>query len=106
MEGLWFTNFNVGPEYSKGLVVLRDGQILGGDHGHTYTGTYSSDGPHLHARVCVTPYLWTPTPAPQPQHHSVMLTFSGTLDGDSATVSGHPDNREDVNVSVELRRAA
>jgi hypothetical protein len=35
-----------------------------------------------------------------------MLTFIGMLDGNSGTITGHPDDREDVNVSVELRRAA
>jgi hypothetical protein len=105
MEGLWFTHFNAGPEHGKGMVVLREGQILGGDQGHTYSGTYSSDGPQVHARVCVTPFVWTSTPSLLSQS-AIMLTFIGMLDGNSGTISGHPDDREDVNVSVELRRAA
>jgi T3SS negative regulator,GrlR len=106
MEGLWFAHFNAGPEYGDGMVVLRHGEILGGDRGHIYTGTYHSDGPYLYARVHVNPYVWTLALANQPLNETLNLTLRGQLSGNSAIVSGHPDNQNDVNVFVELRRAA
>lgn len=107
MEGLWFTHFSVGPEYGDGMVVLHDGQLLGGDHCHTYTGTYMVDTPNLYARVTVKPYVWDPeSPTLEHPEEPIMLTLTGTLSGHSAVVFGHPDNQEDVDISIEMRQAA
>lgn len=107
MEGLWFTHFNTGQEHGDGMVVLRDGQLLGGDSGHTYTGTYMIDEPNLYARIAVRPYSWD-SEAPEPEDHErpVMLTLTGTMTGHSAVIFGHPDNRDDIDVSIEMRQAA
>jgi hypothetical protein len=106
MEGLWFTHFSAGPEYGDGMVVLHDGEILGGDRSHTYTGTYHVDSYDLYARVLVKPYMWDIAEPSHPPQEPVMLTLTGTLKGSSAVVSGHPDNHEEVSVSIELRQAA
>lgn len=107
MEGLWFTHFTAGPEYGDGMVVLRDGQILGGDPGHTYTGTYMIDSPNVYARIEVKPYVWEPDVSTQEHpERPVMLTLTGTLTGHSAVVFGHPDDHEEVKIAVEMRQAA
>jgi hypothetical protein len=103
MEGLWHTHFKSGTAQGDGLVVLRDGEILGGDPAHTYFGTYQFDGPRLYARVNVHPY-GTGT-VPEHQDRPFTLGLAGTFAGNTAAVSGHPDERKDVSIEIELHKA-
>jgi len=104
MEGLWHAHFSAGPVHGEGLAVLRNGEILGGDLSHTYTGSYQEDGSHLYANVLVRPYAAENAPAEiEPP---VTFFLKGTLTGDLANVTGHPDNKPDLKVEVQLHRAA
>ena len=53
VEGLWIVQFH-GPQGNGGgvVVLLRD-QVLGGDSGFTYTGTYEFKDDAFKARVLV-----------------------------------------------------
>lgn len=102
MEGLWYAHFTAGPSHGEGMTVLHDGQILGCDRTHTYTGTYHFDGSLLYAYVHVNPT----EDNPEAEEHELNLFLKGSVAGDSAIVSGHPDDRSDVDIAVELRRAA
>lgn len=102
MEGLWYTHFTAGPSHGEGMTVLHDGQILGCDRVHTYTGTYHFDGSLLYAYVHVS----TTNDDPETEDQTVNLFLQGSVQGDSATVSGHPDDQTDMDIAVELRRAA
>jgi len=102
MQGLWYAHFTAGPVQGDGLAVLRDGEILGGDMAHTYSGSYREDGSLLYANVEVSPYQRSNTPADLA--HPVTFFLKGAVVGDSANISGHPDNRPDLAVSVELYR--
>jgi hypothetical protein len=104
MEGLWYTHFSAGPVHGDGMAVLRDGEILGGDPAHTYTGSYQSDGSNLYANVRVSPYMGATIPADMDR--PVTFFLRGSIAGDSATMSGHPDNKPDLTVAVELHRGA
>ncbi len=104
MEGLWHTHFSAGPAHGDGIVVLRNGEILGGDASHIYTGSYRTDGALVYLDVHVTRWLGERgSLAPEGPR---AFCFTGSVHGDSATVSGHPDDRRDVTVAVELHRAA
>jgi hypothetical protein len=104
MEGLWHAHFSAGPMQGDGLAVLRNGEILGGDLSHTYTGSYQEDGSHLYANVLVRPYAAGNAPAEIEQQ--VTFFLKGTLTGDLARVTGHPDDNPDLKVEVQLHRAA
>lgn len=104
MEGLWYTHFTAGTVHGDGLAVLRNGEILGGDPTHTYTGSYREDGSLLYASVEVSPYEGATTPADLA--HPVTFFLEGLVAGKSANVHGHPTNRPDVTISVEMRRGA
>jgi len=103
MEGLWYAHFTAGPVQGNGIAVLRNGEILGGDLSHTYTGSYRSDGPELYANVRVSPY--TMGPVPTDIEHPVTFFLSGSVHGDLANISGRADNRPDLALIVELHRA-
>jgi len=102
MQGLWYAHFKAGPVQGDGLAVLRDGEILGGDMAHTYKGSYREDGSLLYASVEVSPYERATMPADLA--HPIKFFLKGAVTGDSANISGHPDNRPDLTVLVELHR--
>lgn len=104
MNGLWHTRFNAGPAHGDGIVVLRDGEILGGDASHIYTGSYHTDGPLVYFDVHVA--RWLEKNAAADSESPRAFFFRGSVHGDSATVSGHPDDRREVTIAVELHRAA
>lgn len=104
MEGIWYTHFTSGPAHADGLAVLRNGEILGGDPGHTYTGSYQEDGANIYANVRVAPYTGSGIPADM--EHPITLFLKGSIKGNDATMMGHPNNRPDVMVAVELHKGA
>lgn len=102
-DGLWYAHFTAAGVQGDGMVVLRDGELLGGDPIHTYVGSYTTDGPQLYLNVRVSPYVGHgPTDIERP----IDFVFSGTTDGDSGKVSGFSNNHRDLKAIVELHRAA
>ncbi len=77
MNGLWIAHFNAGPAHGNGLAVFRAGEILGGDLAHTWVGTYEEEGPSLHARVRVAPYVQSQNGEPGVPERTVTMTLHG-----------------------------
>jgi hypothetical protein len=102
-EGLWYTHFTAGTAQGDGMAVLRDGEILGGDPAHTYTGSYTTDGPQLYLNVRVSPYVGH---VPADMDRPIEFVLWGSANGDSGQVSGCADNKRDLKVVVDLHRAA
>jgi hypothetical protein len=103
LDGLWYAHFTAGPVQGDGMAVLRDGEILGGDPVHTYTGSYTFDGPEVYLNVCVAPYSGrTPTDIDKP----IDFVLWGSANGDSAKVSGCANHHRELKAVVELHRAA
>ncbi len=104
MDGLWIANFTAGSAHGSGILVLRAGDLIGGDTGHTYKGNWQEDGPNLNARICVEP--WIPEEGQQAgtREQPFMITLTGSRTDKSATLHGHPDERPDLLVSVEMKR--
>ncbi len=85
------------------MAVLRDGEVLGGDPAHTYTGSYRSDGPELYLDLRVSPYAGhVPADMDRPMHFMLW----GSVNGDSGNLHGSADNAPDLKVTVDLHRAA
>lgn len=102
-DGLWYAHFSAGEVQGDGMAVLHDGQLLGGDPSHTYTGSYTSDGPELYLNVRVSPYEGhIPTDMTRP----VEFVLWGSASGDDAKVSGCADRNRNLKVVVDLHRAA
>jgi len=103
MEGLWYTHFTTGQTKGDGLAVLRDGEVLGGDALHVYKGSYQADGSHLYVNLRVSPH--ESAEAPSDMQHPVNVFLKGSITGDSAMVTGHPDRHDEVKIAVELHKA-
>jgi len=105
MKGLWIAHFNAGAAHGNGIAVFREGEILGGDFSHTWTGTYEEEGKSLYARIRVAPYTSHHEMEPMVQDRPMMLTLKGECDDRDALLTGHPDQSE-VQVSIEMHKAA
>jgi hypothetical protein len=53
IEGLWIVQFHGPQGIGRGVVVFAKGQVLGGDSGFTYAGSYELKGNQLAAKVLV-----------------------------------------------------
>lgn len=100
MEGIWYAHFTSAEVSGDGVAVLRNGKIEGGDPAHTYSGSYQEEGSDLYANVRVSPYVGSSLPADLT--HPITIFLRGSVTGDSAQVTGHPDNMPEALVSVEL----
>jgi T3SS negative regulator,GrlR len=102
MEGIWYAHYKSGEAFGDGVAVLYDGQIKGGDPSHTYSGSYQEEGSNLYANIRVSPFAGSALPADLT--HPITYFLRGSVTGDFAKVSGHPDNRPEAFVSIELRK--
>jgi len=79
MEGFWTVQFAGVQGWDSGVVTLVNGQVLGGDSGFMYIGTYAQQGSMLIAKIHVKQYV--------PGVRNVMgqsefdLELTGTLHG-------------------------
>ena len=105
MKGLWIAHFNSGAAYGNGIAVFREGEILGGDFAHTWTGTYEEEGRKLYARIRVAPYTLHHEMEAMVHDKPMMMTLIGECDEHDAVLAGHPDESE-VPVSIEMHKAA
>ncbi|MGA9585577.1 MAG: GrlR family regulatory protein [Terracidiphilus sp.] len=102
MEGIWYAHFTSGELNGVGVAVLHNGQVEGGDPAHTYSGSYQEEGNNVYANVRVSPYAGSTQPADLT--HPITYFLRGSVTGDLARVSGHPNNKPEALVSVELRK--
>jgi hypothetical protein len=74
----------------SGVVIFRDGTILGGDAYLYYTGSYTVNGDAFKGEVTVSQHTRSPdlNPLFGGQDHPVGIGLSGTSAGTSAVVNG------------------
>ena len=106
MDGLWIANFSAGAAHGSGILVLHSGELIGGDFAHTYKGSWNEDGPSLNARVRVEPWTAQEQSETGSREAPFMMTLTGTSAENVATLHGHPDDRPELFISVEMKRAA
>lgn len=106
MDGLWIANFTAGTAHGSGVVIVRSGEIMGGDLAHTYKGSWYEDGTMLNARVRVEPWTAKEESEAETREKPLMLTLKGSCTDKSATLAGHPDEKPDLLISIDMKRAA
>ncbi len=106
MDGLWIAHFTAGAAHGNGLVILRAGEVLGGDLSHTWQGELHEDGPNVNARVRIGPWTAREATVQPGGEQPFMMTLSGSCTDRSASLHGHPDEKPDLPIQIELKRAA
>jgi hypothetical protein len=104
MEGYWLTHFRVGERHGEGMVMMRAGELLGGDLEHVWSGTWEEEDGRVFARIRIVPFVSRAEEGMMAREMPLILTLTGTHTEDTARLEGHPDAREDVVYQVEMRR--
>jgi hypothetical protein len=107
MDGLWTIEFgSTAGRFGAGVVVLRDGIIMGGDNGYFYLGTYELLGPReFEAVLNVTPFVEGIESVFLTLGRNIQLKLSGALTSDGhATARGYPVAMPDFALGVKLVR--
>jgi T3SS negative regulator,GrlR len=105
IDGLWIVQYHGPQGDGGGVVVLVRGQVLGGDSGFTYDGTYEVKNDAFKAKVSVKNFdpaipnvLGVPTP--------YELLIEGRLQGDSINGTGALAIAPDSKIVVRLKKTA
>ena len=85
LNGLWTVRFERAQAHASAIVVLLNGQLLGGDSGFFYTGSYEMFDEVFRARIAVTQYDSTVS-GPFRFERRCVLILEGKIGSD--TVSG------------------
>jgi hypothetical protein len=103
IEGLWIVQYEGTAGGDGGVIVFVKGQVLGGDNGFVYTGTYQSDAKAVSARVLVRNF--------NPTIGNVLgikrdfeLTVQGAINGDVIKGSASLINHEGPGLVVKLTK--
>lgn len=103
LDGLWIVRYHGPVGVGGGVVVFTKGQVLGGDSGFAYVGTYEQIGDSLKARVSATNFdPNVPSVLGIPGNHDLLI--EGKIKDDAIEATGalvtHPDSK----IVVELSR--
>ncbi len=91
----------------SGVIVFRDGTILGGDAFLFYTGTYESDGIILKGEMQIDQHTKPRDVAPLFGGRSVGIGFSGKIgDGESVMSGTALFGKQSIRFTATLRRIA
>ncbi len=102
IEGLWIVQVHGPQGVGGGVVVFTKGQVLGGDSGFAYVGTYEEKGDVLKARVAATHFDQNiQSVLGIPGDHD--LVFEGKIKDDKIDATGalvvYPDTKFVVQLS-------
>lgn len=103
VDGLWIVQYHGPQGDGGGVVVLIKGQVLGGDSGFAYDGTYEMKGDVFTGKVSVKnfdPAIPNVLGVPSP----FQLLIDGTLRGDSIDGTGALAIAPDSKIVVRLKK--
>lgn len=72
----------------SGVIVFRDGKLLGGDAYLFYTGSYTTRDNAMRGEVIINQHTPSPDERPLFGGQQVSIGFSGKIDGNAGTMSG------------------
>jgi T3SS negative regulator,GrlR len=103
VNGLWTAEFSGGNGSGTGIVVLADGQILGGDTTYYYSGNFTEMGTQLKGNLDVVHYSG-PLNNIFGRLRSIHLLFEGAVGDDLIMARGYDPAAPERNLSIRLRR--
>lgn len=76
------------PDRGSGVMVLRDGAMLGGNGSLFYTGSYTVEGRKWKGELVTSPHTRNPGPTTVFENRDSSIGFGGTFDDDGAEARG------------------
>lgn len=104
MEGYWLTHYDAGSAHGDGIAMLHGGELVGGDLEHIWTGTYEEEDSHVYARIRIVPFVSRLEEESMAREKPIIMSLQGSCTEESATLDGHPDQREDLPFHVVMRK--
>jgi hypothetical protein len=104
MEGYWLTHYESEAAHGDGIVMLHEGELVGGDLEHAWMGTYEEEPPKVYARIRISPSISHSEEGTMAREPSMIVNLSGFCTDEIATLDGHPEGREDLHYHVEMRK--
>jgi hypothetical protein len=102
IDGLWIVRYHGPGGVGGGVVVFTKDQVLGGDSGFAYVGSYEEKGDTLKAKVSTTQFdPNVPSVLGVPGNHELVIEGkikNDTIEGTGALVT-HPDTKIVVQLS-------
>lgn len=108
-NGLFFVRVQAGDggrAESGGIVVLRDGKILGGDPFHYYVGTFTGADGRWKGEFTIRQHTRSDLAVPIFGGHEVIVTFAGSYDDEAAEVEATSSAGGAPGFRLSLRRIA
>ena len=104
MEGYWLTHYDAGAAHGEGIVMLHEGELLGGDPERLWIGTYEEQGPRVYARMRIVPRVTRLEKGMMAREKPMILSLEGHCTDHYARLEGHPDGREELPFQVTMRK--
>jgi hypothetical protein len=102
-DGLWIVQFHGPQGVGGGVVVLTRGQVLGGDSGFTYSGTYELKDDVFKAKVHVKNFdSAIPNVVGIPGDFDLLV--EGKMQGDNINGTGALTTHPDAKIVVRLAK--
>ena len=101
MEGYWLAHYDSGERHGQGMVMLRGGDLLGGDLEHVWSGTYEEESATLSARIRIVPFVSCAEERSMARELPVIVDLSGVCTDDFALLEGW---RAGERFRVEMRK--
>lgn len=104
MNGYWLAHYDSGARHGEGIVMLRGGDLMGGDLEHVWTGTYEEESPKLYARIRIAPFVSREEETTMAREQPVIVNLSGFCTDEYATLEGSPEGSNAEPFHVEMRK--
>ncbi len=104
MEGYWLTHFETAESRGDGISILHDGELLGGDLEHLWSGSYEEDGTHVSARIRIVPVVAWPEEELIAREPPIILSLAGQFTDDFARLGGNAEHKKDLHFDITLRK--
>jgi hypothetical protein len=105
-DGLYKVQFHTQLGTGAGVVVLQGGKLRGGDSRNFYVGTYSENGSRVTAQVTTDTHTDMPGLRSVFGMDPVHLSLSGTVNSDSAEMTGTAAEAPGISFGAALTRIA
>lgn len=104
MEGYWKFHYEIGAANGDGIAMLHDGELVGGDFEHVWTGIYEEDRPALRARIRITPSVSSEEEKIMARDKPLIFSLRGYCTEDFAALEGSAEHCKDQRIAITMRK--
>lgn len=104
MEGYWKFHYEIGKAEGDGIAMVHDGDLVGGDFEHVWSGTYEEDKPALHARIRINSSVSSDEERIMARDRPTIFSLCGYCTEDFAALEGTSEHCKDQHIAIIMRK--